>query len=348
MKALVTGGHSFVGSALIEELDTLGFDVLALLDQDSGHQNLKGLKFQSLDGSRMDFSLLCRAVQDVSYVFHLEEPGREKTLHSFHELNHQATERLARAIVMSHSKVTRFVYLSSLAAAGPASSLKPKVESEVAVPVSAYGQSKLAAEKNLLRYRDIFPVSIVRPSVVYGPRDRTLLWLSQVLARNFMPVFAGSTQGGHKYFSAIHVRDLCRGLVQVAVSPLDKVPSGEIFYLSGDGVHTYQEFTRLIADCLDCDPLKVRIPKLALQTVTSCLSALNLVAKKNRSFGLKILGNWSHWGTSVKLDKMNEILFDYWICSNQKAKKMFGFSPEFDLASGVAHAIDWYKKQGWI
>ena len=48
-------------------------------------------------------------------------------------------------------------------------------------PVSDYGRSKLLAEHEALRFRDRFPVVILRPSAVYGPRDTDVLELFQSL-----------------------------------------------------------------------------------------------------------------------------------------------------------------------
>jgi nucleoside-diphosphate-sugar epimerase len=50
----------------------------------------------------------------------------------------------------------------------------------------------------------------------------------------------------------------------------------------------------------------------------------------------------------LNLDKLNELSPDYWICSNEKAKSVLGFVPEFDLASGMANSIEWYRRQKWI
>ena len=50
----------------------------------------------------------------------------------------------------------------------------------------------------------------------------------------------------------------------------------------------------------------------------------------------------------LNLDQLKEILPDYWVCSNDKAKEMPGFVPEFDLAGGMSNAIEWYQRQHWL
>ena len=339
MKVLVTDASGFVGNTLIEELDTLGFEVRVLVPKGKTLPKKKGndgVKFHAIEGDLSDFESLCRAVCDVDYVFHLAEVTSARSRAAFFEYNAKGTERLARAVSETQPGLSRFVYLSSLAAAGPAHSLKPRVENEPESkdqPISDYGKSKLQGEKELLKFRHQFPISIVRPSLVYGPKDKAGFLLIQAVSRNVMPILTGSTKGGHKYYSAIHAKDLCRGIVQAAVASKKKVASGEIFYLSGDGVHTYQELMAVLAERLNCDPLKIKVPKFILKTAAVGLS----------TFG---------WATGkafpLNRDRLNEFLSDYWICSNKKAKRVLGFVPEFDLPSGLANSIDWYKRQRWL
>jgi dihydroflavonol-4-reductase len=333
MKALVTGASGFIGSTLIGELDTLGFEVRALLRKSSSLSNLEGMRFQRVEGDLNDFDSLCRAVKDVDYVFHLAGVTHAPSRAAFIEYNAKGTDRIAKAVAKVRPQLTRFVYVSSLAAAGPAHSLRPKVESERAQPVSRYGESKLLGEKELLKYKDAFPVAIVRPPLVYGPKDRSIFFMIQTLTRNLMPVLQGSNRAGHKYYSSIHAEDLCKGIVQVAVASKEKVPSGDLFYLAEDEVHTYQEMLTTIIEKLNCDPLRVRIPKFAIQLFASGLSTVEMISR--RALPL----NW---------DKLNELIPDYWICSNKKAKKTIQFMPEYDLTKGLVHAIDWYKRQGWL
>jgi len=333
MRALVTGASGFIGSTLIEELGTLGFDVHALMRKTSIADNLDGLKYQRVEGDLSDFESLKRAVKEVDYVFHLAGATFAKDRAAYFKHNAEGTRRLAEAVAEARPGLTRFVYVSSLAAAGPARSSEPRIESDENHPVSAYGESKLQGEKDLLKFKSIYPISIVRPPMVYGPKDKATFLFIQTIARNLMPLFRGSTPDGHKYYSAIHVKDLCRGIVQAGVASLDKVPSGEVFYLTGDHVTTYEGLMTTIAEQMNRDPLKIKIPKFALTVGAITLTGVGRIL--NKTF-------------SLNMDKLNEVLADYWICSNQKAKNVLGFTPEYDLASGMANAIEWYKRQKWI
>ena len=333
MKALVTGASGFIGSTLIEELDTLGFEVCALVRDRSSSANLDGLKYECIEGNLSDFSSLCKAVKGVNYIFHLAEVSSATNRREFFEQNTRGTERLARAVAAVGPDLTRLVFVSSLAAAGPSDTLRPRVETDAENPVSNYGESKLRGEKALLNFKDLFPVTIVRPPVVYGPKDKAVFKMIQTVARNFMPILYGTGLDGHKYYSAIHAKDLCRGIVQAAVASIQKVPSGEVFYLAEDGVHTYHDVMTTIAERLNCDPLKINVPNFAIQAAAAGLTAVGFIARKT---------------FPLNLDKLKELMPDYWICSSQKAKTMLGFVPEFDFTSGMANAIAWYKKQRWL
>jgi len=227
----------------------------------------------------------------------------------------------------------RFVYVSSIAAGGPASSLAEKRESELATPVSAYGESKLAGEAALLQFKDRYPISIVRPPIVYGPRDKNVFVIIRTVSRRLAPMIPGATETGHKYYSVVHSDDLCQGINRAALVDPSKATSGEIFYVAGDGVHTYADLLDSMAEALGIRPLKLKIPRSGARALATGLSALGYVLRRTFPFNL---------------DKLNEVLPDYWICSNEKAKQVLGFQPQYDLKRGMSHAIDWYKSQKWL
>lgn len=333
MRALVTGASGFIGSHLIEELNTLGFDVLALMRKSSSPANLDGLKYERVEGDLADLDSLRRAVKDADYVFHLAGTLFSQDRQGYFDHNVGGTRRLAQAVAENRPGLNRFVYVSSLAAGGPASSQELRREEDSDAPVSAYGQSKLQAEQELSRFKEAFPISVIRPPMVYGPRDKATFVFVQTVASNLMPLIRGKNPEGHKYYSTIHVQDLCRGMVQAGLAPVEKVPSGEVFYLCSNEVVTYEGILSTIADHLDREPLRFKVPMAALKIAAHALTAVGRVTQ--RPF-------------SLNSDKFNEMVPDYWICSNQKAKRMLGFTPEFEFSRGMANAVEWYKRHEWI
>ncbi len=131
----------------------------------------------------------------------------------------------------------------------------------------------------------------------------------------------------------IHVRDLVRGLILAATVSPGSAPSGEIFYLAHDDVNSYDEMIECIASKLKKDPIRVRIPKVAL--VAAAYAATGLGKLLGKTFNLN-------------RDKLDELLADYWTCSPVKAKLLLGFQAEYDMKKGMNHVLDWYVKNGWL
>ena len=334
MKALVTGASGFIGSTLIEDLNAQGFEVFALMRKTSDTSNLEGISFTRIEGDLANAASLEKAVEGMDYVFHLAGATAAPNPDAYFRHNAEGTRHLVEATARANPNVKRFVYVSSLAAAGPASSLeRPRVESEENRPVSAYGQSKLQGEIEVQKLRERIPVAIVRPPMVYGPKDKGVFVVIQTVARRLMPVVQGDAPGGHKYYSAIHVRDLTNGIVQVGLSPNDRVSSGEVFYLSGDGVTSYENLLATIAQSLGVKPFRFPVPQGIISVAASGLTAMSKLT--GRSYPLN-------------QDKVNEIFADYWTCSNEKARAQLGFQPQFELSKGMDDAIAWYRSKNWL
>ncbi|MCM2276461.1 MAG: NAD-dependent epimerase/dehydratase family protein [Oligoflexia bacterium] len=333
-RALVTGASGFIGSTLIEQLNEKGFEVHALLRRSSSLANLKEASFKRVEGDLSDLDSLKKAVREVDYVFHLAGATAAPDRAAYFRHNAEGTGLLARAVAEERPGLTRFVYVSSLAAAGPAAGLSPREESEAERPVSSYGESKLQGEKEVLRYRDAYPISIVRPPIVYGPRDKGVFVIIQTVARRVMPILLGSGPDGKKHYSVVHSSDLCRGIVAAGLASRERVASGEVFYICSDEIHSYGEFLGTMATALGRLPfLKIPVPKPVVSFA---------------GYGAHFAGKLTGRSYPLNLDKLNEILPDYWICTNRKAKEKLGFTPEFDLAKGMAHAVEWYRKNGWL
>jgi len=333
-KALVTGGSGFIGSSLIRQLSGKEYQVRALLRKTSDTSHLEGLSYERADGDLSNFDALKKAVQDVDVVFHLAGVVRAPSREGFFKHNAEGTRLLAEAVAEVNPGLKRFVLVSSLAAAGPAAALeKPNLESHLATPVSLYGESKLQGECEALKFKDRFPVAIIRPPMVYGPRDKDIFVVIQTVSRRMMPMIKGATPDGSKYYSLIHVSDLCRGIIQAGEASVENVPSGEVFYLTDGGLYSYRELLLAMAKSLGVRPLEFKIPPFAVSIAAGAASALGTML--GRTFPLN-------------RDKLNEILPDYWICSTDKAKEMLGYSPEFNLSTGMDDAIQWYREQKWI
>jgi len=200
-------------------------------------------------------------------------------------------------------------------------------------PVSNYGESKLEGEIELLRFAHQFPISIVRPPPVYGPRDQGVFIFIKMVSEGLMPVIHGQTPDKNKFMSIVHVDDLCQGIIKAGLVTKEQCPSGEVFYICSDEVVSLAEILETVQQHLGNRVIRLPVPRSLLR-----LSAV-VADQITKTTGRPL---------SLSSDKVNELLQDYWICSNQKAKEKLGFEPQVSLDQGMKETIEWYKDHGWI
>lgn len=331
--ALVTGATGFIGSTLARELHNQGFEVRVLVRKTSKLIYLEDLPVKRVAGDLRVPDSLKDAVSGVNYVFHLAGAVSSKTEDGYYKHNSIGTRNLAKAVSDAGALVKRFVYVSSLAAGGPAKSIEPRNESEPDAPVSAYGKSKGEGEKHLLEFKNLFPITIVRPPIVYGPRDKGMFVFFKTVSKRIMPVLTGAGVEKKKYYSQVHVLDLCQGILKAALVTTSEVPSGEIFYISGDERVSYNDLLKKMSTALDVKALSLPVPGWLVKGLAFSLSGLSQITGKTYPFNK---------------DKLNEILPDYWICSNEKAKKQIGYKPEYCLDKGFQETVKWYRENKWL
>jgi nucleoside-diphosphate-sugar epimerase len=332
MRILVSGASGFIGSGLVSALAEKGHEVFALMRPGASAAHLKNVPFTRITGDILDSDSLKRACQNMEAVFHLAGLTAARTRQEYFKFNAEGTKNLALAAAHSGS-VTRFIYVSSLAASGPSVGLAPKLENDPDYPVSMYGESKLRGELYLDELKNQLPFIVIRPPMVYGPRDRNVYLFFKSIQKNWMPVLPSRTPTGHKYYSAIHVDDL----IQVLINSLSADPAifqkGERFNVSDGQIYTYERIMNLISDELKVKPIRFKVP----DAVVSLLASGGTLAGKilNRSLPLN-------------RDKLNELISDYWICSSQKAFDQLTFKPKYTLETGVPQTVAWYKVNGWL
>ena len=327
MKALVTGGRGFIGSLLVEKLLQNGYEVRCLLrNKVRGLGWLDGLNIELYEGDIINPTSLVEAVQGVDYVFHLAGLTKSNSRMRFYRINAGGTKNLLETIQEFNHELKRFVFMSSLAAAGPSQQGIPVTELGPSSPVSNYGKSKLMAEQVTLEFSKELPITVIRPPAVYGPRDRAVFAYFKYTKQGLRPVLSG----GPRYSSLIYVKDLVHGILLTAEKDEAR---GEIYYLSDDQPYSWDYFGDVIADVLDVKTRRVLLPMQLAFLI---------------SLGFDLYAKLTGRPTLFSLDKYRELKQTHWICDASKAKNDLGFKSQFSLETGVRETTEWYLENGWM
>jgi UDP-glucose 4-epimerase len=177
MRALVVGGNGFMGSHLVDRLFELGWEVF-VLDLSERRYGSIPRQVRFIRGDINQPFIVREALIGVEVVFHLAW----STIHEISNMDPAADVRanLIPSIHLlescSQANVHRFIFVSSGGTVyGPTRTL-PIPEAHPTDPITAYGITKLAVEKYLHMFHQLygFDFVVVRPSVPYGPRQNPL------------------------------------------------------------------------------------------------------------------------------------------------------------------------------
>ena len=180
---LVTGATGFIGSHLVERLVELGARVRCLVRHSSSLRYLPHEGIELVYGELATGEGLEAAVEGAGVVLHVAGVTKAFSESAHYAGNLRGTENLLRACERQSASVRRFVHVSSLAAVGPSPDSSPLGEDAEPHPLTWYGRSKLAAEKAVRASSLSWRAVIVRPPLVYGPRDTDVFEVFRTVAR---------------------------------------------------------------------------------------------------------------------------------------------------------------------
>jgi nucleoside-diphosphate-sugar epimerase len=323
-QVLVTGASGFIGSHLVEELISRGFRVRALV-RPASRVGFVPAGAEPVAGDVTRPAGLPAAVAGVRAVYHVAGVISTLREEEFERVNVAGAASLARAAVKAAPDCERFVLVSSLAASGPSRSGVPARETDRPRPVSRYGRSKLDGERAVIAGAGGIPVTIVRPPIVYGPRDRGLLTLFQIAERGLAPMFRPE-----KYYSLCHVRDLVRGIADAGEAA---VAAGRVYHLAEARAWSASALIAEIARTVGRRPRLLPVPEALLRLLGP------LADRIRADFGL---------GGRAFGDKVREILPRFWIADVSRAREDFGFRARIDLGEGLSETAAFYRRVGWI
>ena len=325
MRLLLSGASGFIGSHAAPALSDAGHHLRLLARPTSDLSGLDGLPYQRALADLTTDAGLADACHGIDAVVHLAGRIRARTAGEFHEVNARGTARLARAAAAAG--VPRFLYLSSLAAQGPSLHGRPLPPTAPPHPITPYGESKAAGEAAALALADRLAVQVLRPPVVYGPRDRGLLPFFK-MARWRYCLRLGD---GRNRVSMIYGPDLAGALV--ALLAREPGPSPYFHIADAAGAHTWRELIAALGAAFDHRLLTLPLP------------AFGFAAAAHLSVTAARLHN-----TSPTLDtsRVREMRQPAWLADNATLTAHTGWAPRTSLSDGLRATLDWYRAHGWI
>ena len=322
---LVTGATGFVGSHVAERLLSSGKTVRLLVRDAQRRKWLDANNFQIAVGDVTKSETLPAALHGVSCVVHCAGLTKAKSRAEYLRVNAHATREFARCA--EQAGIARFVFCSSLAAAGPSASGQPLSEADMPKPISSYGVSKLEGERAVAEECRSTQWITIRPPAVMGPRDEQFLPLFSMAKRFGVYTSAGSAA---REYSLIGVHDLSRALC-AAVDTQSGV--NEIYFATLPTAYSWRAVANEIGALAGKRLRSVYIPELAARAVGICGSAW--MCMTNRP-------------VLLNSEKVTEMLASGWSCSGEKILATWGFECEQSLRDVVRDTWNFYSSQGWL
>ena len=339
MKILITGASGFIGSFIVEEALRRGYETWAAVRKSSSKAFLQDERIHFIE---LDFSSETQMTEQLrglqfDYVVHAAGVTKCLNKKEFHRINTEGTQHLVHVLMALQMRITRFVYISSLSIMGAIREQQPYEEireDDKACPNTAYGRSKLEAEEWLCwqnekletRNEQLFPFVILRPTGVYGPRERDYFMMAKSIKAHTDFAVGFKQQD----ITFVYVTDV----VQAIFLALEKGKTGRKYFLSDGEVYQSTTFSDLIRKELG-NPWWIRItaPIWLLRVITFCG---------------EYIGHLTGKVTALNNDKYYIMRQRNWRCDISPAQKELGYQPQVKLEEGVKRSIKWYKENGWL
>jgi nucleoside-diphosphate-sugar epimerase len=314
----VTGATGFIGRHVCAHLANLGDEVRAIVRPSSTSPVPPDVTVVRAD---LDAGALRDALGGVEAVVHLAgviAAARDEEYISVNALGARAVAEAAR------SAGSRFIHVSSLAAAGPASAAHPRSEDEPASPITMYGKSKLESERMV---REVAGLSwvILRPGVVYGPWDRAVLPLFKMASRGALPLVGRPGAA----FTFVYVSDLVRTIEAALATTVQN----EVFFVGHPRPVTARQIVEGIRRAVGRRALIVPIPL----GVTWAFSRIGDLA-----------GAISRRPVLLDQRRYAELSAEGFVCRVDRLRAGLGVTPEVGLEEGLETTASWYRQAGWL
>jgi hypothetical protein len=174
--------------------------------------------------------------------------------------------------------------------------------------------------------QDELHVTVLRPSAIYGPRDREILIFFKPVAKGVLPL----TNPLEARYSMIYGPDCAEACIRALEA---ETPSGGVYYLD-DGVPvTFAEMIQAVEEALGAKAwMRLPLPRPVV------LGAALLS---------ETYGRVTNQAVMFTRDKCNE-LFHQWVCDGSRARDQLAWAPRVQFFEGVKLTAAWYRQAGWL
>lgn len=321
-KILITGASGFIGSFIVEEALAQGMEVWAAVRGSSSLQYLQDKRINTIKLDLSSEEQLAGALKEHHFDYAVHAAGATKALNkeTFFKVNTEGTINLVKALEATSPSMKRLVFMSSLSVFGPVCEEMPYreiCEEDTPQPNTAYGKSKIAAEE-WLRNNAKIPFTILRPTGVYGPREKDYMMMVDSI-RQGMDMAVGFKR---QEITFVYVKDVVQAVFKAMKSANS---AGKAYFLSDGKVYTSRTFSDLIIEGLG---------KKYVLRMTFPLWVLKLVCAVSDCW-MHVTGKLS----TLNNDHYNILKQRNWRCDITPAQRDFGYSPEWSLADGVKEIL---------
>lgn len=317
----VTGATGFVGSHLLEALVAGGAAVRLLVRDPKKLPPALASQVEVVVGDLGDDAALQQFAAGLGTVLHLAGLVRARREEQFVAANAVGTAKLVAAVEKNATQ-PRFVYVSSLAAAGPSPNPEGRAPEDPPAPISAYGRSKLAGERAVAGYGGSWV--ILRPPAIYGPRDRDVLQFFKMASQGWL-----FYPRGERYATVAFVGDVVLAVLRAAAGP----HSGSIFHLGEPAPYPMGVLLQTLAEAGRVRARVVPLPGLIFRVA-------GLVGD-----GLHLLGFHDVPMTS---DKARELLARHWTAQTRSSLSALELPEAVPFRQGAELTWAWYRREGWL
>ncbi len=324
---LITGATGLLGSHIAVKLREAGQDVRALVRTESDTGLLDTLGVEKAVGDITDRDSVARAMDGVQNVYHVAaRVGDWGPWPEFVSVTIDGTRNMVAAA--AGAGVKRFLHISSISAYGHPDGAGLVLDESAPLGFnlhkwSYYSRAKVEAENIVwaANEKGDLPVTVIRPSWLYGERDRASM------PRLIRAIKAGKAKlvgDGTNRLNLTYAGNEADGCILAAEA---SKAAGEAYNLCNDGAITQAEYLNKIADQIGAKPITKKVPyKIAYK-------AAFLMELFGHMFGRKtppLVTRYSVWLIGRKV-----------FFSTEKIERELGYKPAIGYDEGIARAVKW-------